>query len=376
MLGVLLGVGTVVTVLGLTGTASGQISQQFTALAATEVVVEETPVSAQERAAASPAFPRQSDRLAERIAGVRHAGVVQDITYQAGSVSGVRLPGANSYSLPVLAASAGYLPALRPELAEGRLFDAGALERADPVAVLGAAVAQRLGIGRLASQPVVFVGGVPLTVVGVIADVARRADTLSSVIIPTTTAQALWPRLTTEPVAATMVVDTDLGAAPVVAAQLAVALRPDQPAALTVIPPPDPHQLRDRVQSDLDTLFLALAAVSLVIGMLGIANTTLVAVLERTAEIGLRRALGARQRHISAQFLTESAVIGGVGGLIGAAVGVIVVVAVAIGRDWTPILDLRLLLLSPAGGVLIGVLAGLYPAIRAARIPPAEAFRR
>jgi putative ABC transport system permease protein len=173
-----------------------------------------------------------------------------------------------------------------------------------------------------------------------------------------------------------MVVDTDLGAAPVVARQLAVALRPDDPGALTVVPPPDPHTLRDNVQSDLNTLFMLLAAVSLIIGMLGIANTTLVAVLERTGEIGLRRALGARRRHITAQFLTESAAIGTIGGLVGAALGVVTVVAIAVVRDWTPILDLKLLLPAPLGGTAIGLLAGLQPAARAARIPPAEAFRR
>jgi putative ABC transport system permease protein len=378
-LGVILGVGTVVAVLGLTSTASGQVSSKFTALAATEVDVNQAPVASTPGAAPVSAFPADADQLAERVKGVHHAGVYQDITTVAGQVSGVPLPGATTYPLTVLAATPGFLPAIRATLESGRFFDEGAMTRADPVAVLGSAAAQRLGISRLQSQPVVFVGGQPLTVVGIVTDVARHADVLSSVIIPRSTALTLWPALALSANAGAppgMVVDTALGAAPVVADQIALALRPDDPSALAVVPPPDPHQLQNSVQSDLNTLFLLLAAVSLVIGMLGIANTTLVAVLERTAEIGLRRALGARKRHVTGQFLTESAFIGTIGGVIGAAVGVIAIVGVAVARNWTPILDPAAVLPAPLLGSVVGVMAGLYPAARAARIPPAEAFRR
>jgi putative ABC transport system permease protein len=143
-----------------------------------------------------------------------------------------------------------------------------------------------------------------------------------------------------------------------------------------VIPPPDPRELRDRVAVDLSTLFLLLAVVSLVIGSVGIANTTFVAILERVPEIGLRRALGARRVHIGMQFLTESAILGGLGGLIGTALGVATVVTVAVAQHWTPILQPWTVFPAPAGGALTGLLAGLYPALRAARIEPADALRR
>lgn len=109
---------------------------------------------------------------------------------------------------------------------------------------------------------------------------------------------------------------------------------------------------------------------------MGIANTTLVAVMERTGEIGLRRALGARGRHITWQFLAESTALGLIGGLIGTSLGTGVVVGVSAARAWTPVLDPTTLATAPVLGLVTGLLAGLYPAWRASRIPPAEALRR
>ena len=112
-------------------------------------------------------------------------------------------------------------------------------------------------------------------------------------------------------------------------------------------------------------LFLVLGAVSLLVGAIGIANVTLVSVLERVGEIGLRRALGAGRRHIAGQFLLESTSIGLFGGIMGASIGVLVVVAVSASNDWTPVLDPRVPLGSPLLGAIVGLAAGLYPAWRA-----------
>ncbi|MEV4193593.1 ABC transporter permease, partial [Streptomyces toxytricini] len=158
--------------------------------------------------------------------------------------------------------------------------------------------------------------------------------------------------------------------------ELPLALRPDHPEWMAAEPPPDPRGLRSGVTSDLDQLFLLLAAICLVIGAVGIANTTLVAVLERTGEIGLRRALGARGRHITAQFLAESAAQGAVGGLVGTTLGTLTVVGVSALRDWTPVMSPLTVAAAPLIGLVTGILAGLYPAWRASRTQPAEALRR
>ncbi|MFE2336188.1 ABC transporter permease [Streptomyces coelicoflavus] len=145
--------------------------------------------------------------------------------------------------------------------------------------------------------------------------------------------------------------------------------------ALTVLAPPDLSKARKGVQGDVNGLFLVLGLVSLIVGAIGIANVTLVTVMERVGEIGLRRALGASRRQIAAQFLLESTTIGLLGGVIGAALGVVVVVAVSAVKDWTPVLDGRLAVGAPVVGAVVGLLAGVYPSLRASRMEPVEALR-
>src|SRR5207302_1434093 len=128
-----------------------------------------------------------------------------------------------------------------------------------------------------------------------------------------------------------------IGAVYLIAEQSRTALRPDDPQALRVQVPREPRRVRDEVQTDLNVMFMLLGGLSLVVGALGIANITLVGVMERTAEIGLRRAIGATRRHIAAQFLLESASMGFIGGVIGASLGVLIVVAVSAYQVWSPV---------------------------------------
>lgn len=380
-LGTVLGVAAFVAVMGLTGTASNQISKRFTQLSATEVTVLDTggaESAADPSAALLPdSFPADADARVRRINGVRDAGVWWVVDDQGKlRVTGVPLPGATDPgAVSVTAASAGLLRAVHPTLLEGRLYDEFLDQRAERVVVLGRAAADALGVRMLTGQPAIFVNDIPFTVVGILDDTARLPNLLFSVIIPRQTAEDLLG----PPGAghrAQMLVDTRVGAATVVAAQTAIALRPEAPELFQVTPPPDPRELRDQVSSDLWVLFLVLAGVCLVIGAVGIANTSMVAVLERVTEIGLRRAVGARPRHIAAQFLVESAVSGTAGGLVGTSLGVIVVVIVAAAQHWTTVLQPVAVLPAPLIGTVVGVVAGLYPALRAARIEPIEALRR
>ncbi|MFF4370303.1 ABC transporter permease [Streptomyces sp. NPDC001594] len=376
-LGTVLGVGSFVAVLGLTATISSQIDGRFNVLTATEVTVEDIAVRQDEFA--GPGFPADAEQRLRAVAGVRSAGVLWTVRLDPSTpVSALPPAGAGGSrtgtGTTVVAASPGAVAALVPTLREGRLYDEFAERSRQRVVLIGSGVAERLGITTLATRPALYIGAEPFTVAGILADVERKPENLLSVLVPRATAQELWGP--PEPGGAAVLIATELGAARQVADLAPLALRPDHPEYLKAVPPPDPRTLRSGVTSDLSALFLLLAGICLVIGAVGIANTTLVAVLERTAEIGLRRALGARGRHVSAQFLTESALLGALGGLVGASLGELTVVGVCLVRDWTPVIHPGTVAAAPLAGLGTGVLAGLYPAWRAARVEPAEALRR
>jgi ABC-type antimicrobial peptide transport system permease subunit len=201
--------------------------------------------------------------------------------------------------------------------------------------------------------------------------VKRQPSLLGSITIPEGTARREF-NLTAPGL---VQVETKVGAVEVVRSQAPAALDPTDPSQVRVASPPDPKTLKGNVQNDLNALFLLLGGVSLLVGALGIANVTLVSVLERVGEIGLRRALGAARRHIAAQFLIESTVMGLLGGIIGASLGTLVIVAVSASRTWTPVLQPWVPLAAPLIGALIGLLSGTYPSLRAAAMEPVEALR-
>ena len=371
-LGTIAGIGGFVAIVALSQTAAGQIGKEFNVQDATQVTVSDTGA----RTSRTMDFPMNADAIVDRIHGVLAAGVWWQASFGNMAVSALP-PSADGakVGLPVTAASPGALVASGAQLADGVLFNQFHEATAQDVAVLGKSAAAQLGITSLVNEPAIFIGGQPFTVIGILADDPRLAQFNLGVTVPESTALHLWgPPQSYNP--AQMLIHTKLGAAQVVAEQAAVALRPDDPKLLSATAPVNPAQLKKSVTASFNAVFLALAGVALVIGAVGIANTTLVAVLERSSEIGLRRALGARPRHIAIQFLAESTALGLFGGLVGACLGVLIAIAVTISEHWTALLDSRIVFVAPAAGAIIGLLAGLYPALRASTIEPADALRR
>jgi hypothetical protein len=371
VLGTVIGLGALVATVGLSKTAGNQIVGRFDALAATDVVVSP---STRAGGAGATVLPWDAESRLRRLNGVAAAGMLADVDVRGALVRSVPVNdplAAGAVQLPMRAASPGLFAAIHARLAAGRLFDAGHSRRGDRVLVLGPNAAQRLGIARVDEQPAVFVGDRLYAVIGLLAGVSRQASLLGAAIMPEGTARREFSLRAP----ALAQIETRVGAVELIARQAPLALNPADPSLLKVAAPPDPRLLRGAVKNDLNALFLLLGGVSLLVGAIGIANVTLVSVLERVGEIGLRRALGAARRHIAAQFLLESTAMGLAGGIIGAALGTLVIVGVSASKTWTPVLDPWVPLGAPPLGAVIGLLSGTYPSLRAASLEPVEALR-
>ena len=371
VLGTVIGVGALVATLGLSKTAGNQIVGRFDAVSATDIVVSP---SVRGGGAGGVVLPWDAEERLRRLNGVVAAGTLADVDVRGALVRSVPINdplGTGAVQLPIKAASPGLFRAVRAQLSAGRYFDAGHSRRADRVLVLGPNAALRLGIDRVDQQPAVFVGDRLYAVIGLLKDVRRQASLRGAAIMTEGTARREFGLKAPE----LAQIETRLGAVRLISYQAPRALSPRDPRLLKVAAPPDPALLKQAVEEDLNALFLLLGGVSLLVGAIGIANVTLVSVLERVGEIGLRRSLGAGRRHIAAQFLLESTGMGLAGGLIGASVGTLVIVAVSASNTWTPVLDPWVPLGAPLLGAVIGLVSGTYPAMRAASLEPVEALR-
>ena len=373
--GTILGIGALVATLGFAQTTAGQLARQFDAFAATQVIA--SPATAQNadgNSVATASLPWDAVERMERIAGIEQAALIAEVELRDGTVTAVPVndPSAVPGAAPrVFAASAGLVDTLEGNVRYGRLFDSGHDVRHDRVAVLGNRLADRLGITRVDSQPSIFIDGLPYAVVGVFGDVQQRTELLESVVISTGAARSDFGLSAPGEVQARIVI----GAGPQVADQAALSLSPDDPERIDVAAPQGRSQLAGNIQADVNLIFVVMSVVVLLAGGVGIANVTMLSVMERTGEIGLRRAIGATRRQIAAQFVAESVIIGLLGGILGAAAGVFAVITISLSQQWTPVLSPLVACGGALLGALVGLAAGSFPARRATRIEPVAALR-
>lgn len=378
-LGTLLGVAWFVTALGLATTVTGHVSTALTQRLPTHVWL------APRRAGPAPAvvpYPGDVERRLMALHGVAAAGVFwQVLLSKPVVVSSAPEPAAGSSGsgaarrVPVIAASPGFLAAAGATVIAGHALDDWDQAHRAQVCLLGAAAAKTLGIGGLRHQRAVYVDDVPCLVTGILSGASGRRSLVRSVVLPSATALALWgPPDERAGAVPTVLIRTRPGAAAAVARQAPYAISPDQPGQLAVRMRSGPRQLGEQVMSALTSLFYTLGWVSLAIGGLSIACVTWLSVRERAGEFGLRRAFGARRRHILAHVVCESAIIGLVGGLAGAALGVALIILLASAKGWVPVVAPLTVVPAPLAGAAAGMLAGLVPGLLAARIGPGDAL--
>jgi putative ABC transport system permease protein len=295
---------------------------------------------------------------------------------QVGSVPGVTvrrtaaIPALQTNGITVLAADPSFLRVISTPMLTGRYLDRVA--QSYPEVVLGYSAAQNLGVDRIGPDTSVLVGGEYWPVVGILAPSTLAPEVDDSALVSFPVARR---RLQFDGAATRIYLRADPDQVAAVAAVLPFTASPQQPEAVEVRRPSDILVARIAAKNAFVGLFVALAAVALLVGGLSIANVMVVSVIERRSEIGLRRALGARSRHIAGQFLAESTLLALGGGVAGAALGAGITAVVAGVQGEAAVVPPLSLAAALAASVVVGVAAGVYPAVRAARLPPAEALR-
>jgi putative ABC transport system permease protein len=279
-----------------------------------------------------------------------------------------RIPANQTGGLVVRAADETLLTTLEGGVATGRFLD----QSPYPVTVLGQDAAKTLGITKVGSTSRVWLGGRWFSVIGILQRFPYAPQIDRSAIVSFPAAQDL---LGYDGHASRVYVRAKDDRVVGVANLLGYTANPGSPQQVNVSRPSDALTAQLTVKQEGNSLFLGLAAIALLVGAIGIANIMVISVLERRSEIGLRRALGATRLHISLQFLTEALILSLLGGAVGLVIGALVTAGMAVNRGWQILIPPEAL----GGGLLvalvIGAIAGLYPAVRAARMSPTDALR-
>jgi putative ABC transport system permease protein len=364
-LGIAIGIGAMVAVVSVSASAQANLLAEIDSLGTNLLTV--TP--GQNFLGNNEVLPDTSVPSVDHMQDVHSAVAV----YQLGAPQVYRtpfVPAAQTGGIGVDAAGDNLPQVLGTGMASGHFLDA--VSDRYPEAVLGAEAANVLQIEHAHGDVMVFLGKTWFTVVGILKPAVLDSTLDSTVFISLPVAEREFQ---VQPNPSEIYVRADLSAVNRVANLLPATADPQNSGGVDVSRPSDALEARAAAKGQFTTLLLGLGAVALLVGTIGIANIMVISVLERRGEIGLRRALGATRRHIASQFLTESALLAAIGGIAGLALGAGATEIYSATKNQPFVVPLYALVAAPVAGFVIGALAGLYPAAKAARLSPTEALR-
>ncbi len=363
-LGVSIGIAALVGVLGLSESSKSALLDEIASLGTNLLTVE----AGGGFGAGDSELPDTALATIGRVETVTDVSAAWDVdvdVYRNGFI-----PEGETGSVRVVAADGDLVSTLNGTVADGRELDEAT--SAYPNAVVGSVAAERLGIRDLDEPTYVLIDEQTVEVIGILDEFPLAADLDRAVIIGREAAQTYFDAGDAPAVVYARVTD---GSVDETRDILPATTDPANPEEVTVSRPSDALEAQAAADDALTTLFLGLGAVALLVGGIGIANVMVIAVIERRGEIGLRRSLGATRAHIRRQFLTEAVLLSVLGGLAGVALGSLATVVYATSQGWRVILPTEAVLGGFAAAVAIGAVAGLYPAMRAARLAPTQALR-
>ncbi len=363
-LGIAIGVAAIVAVLGLSASSQAGLLDEIDRLGTNLLTV----TNGQTVFGAAAELPLQAPGMIRRIGPV--TAVADTGSTSASVYRSPLIPSVNTNALAVQAAARTLLPVVGARVVHGSYLNPATAS--EPVCVLGSQAAQLLGIDRVYPGERVWLGGMWFYVSGILSSATLAPEIDTSVLVGFPAART-YLQFDGHPTTVYVRSVTDQTAA--VQSVLAATADPEAPSQVDVSQPSAALVARADAKGALNGLFLGLGAVSLLVGAVGVANIMLISVLERRAEIGLRRALGATKRHVREQFLSEAILLALIGGAVGVAAGVSATAVYAHTKHWATVIPT----VAWAGGLgaalAIGAIAGLLPAVRAARLSPTDALR-